>query len=157
MYMKKRFNTWYLACVVIAAAAFISVFVIWKDYITSETKFQTDAVLMDIDIKTKLKPKNRDDPNRNNFNKYDTYYEYKLTWEFVNVYSEKKYSYYEERESSTKPSQKAGEKKTIFVYYNDSEDDYEIVDNAASLVLGIVGVIFIVIPIVGVIRKAAFK
>ena len=150
--MKKRINTWYIACIIISLIAFLITLYIWKDYLLSQVKFSTEAVLMDTDVREKQKLKNKDDPNRTNYNKYDTYYEYKLTWRFENIYSEKKYSFYEERESSTKPTEKIGDKKTVFVYYNDNEEDYEIADDSSSLLFGIAGIVFLMIPAVGTIK-----
>lgn len=150
--MSKRFHKWYIVCILIGIAAFLVVLYIWKDYILAENKFQTEALLTDVNIQAKQKLKDKNDPTRDNFHLYDTYYEYKLTWEFMNVYSEKKYKYYNETEGSNENLHKAGEKQPVFVYYNDNEEDYEIADDSSSLLFGIAGIVFLMIPAVGTIK-----
>ena len=63
---KKRINTWYIACIIISLIAFLITLYIWKDYLLSQVKFSTEAVLMDTDVREKQKLKNKDDPNRTN-------------------------------------------------------------------------------------------
>lgn len=155
--MSKRFHKWYIVCILIGIAAFLVVLYIWKDYILAENKFQTEALLTDVNIQAKQKLKDKNDPTRDNFHLYDTYYEYKLTWEFMNVYSEKKYKYYNETEGSNENLHKAGEKQPVFVYYNDNEEDYELVDAGASILFIIGGAVFIIIPATDLIRRKIRK
>ena len=75
----------------------------------------------------------------------------------MNVYSEKKYKYYNETEGSNENLHKAGEKQPVFVYYNDNEEDYELVDAGASILFIIGGAVFIIIPATDLIRRKIRK
>ena len=106
-----------------------------------------------------LRLKKKEDRDNNFSSEYETYYEYELTWEFVNVNSEQKYRFESETESTTKNSYKVGDKKTIFVYYNGDEADFELADPFGAVIFLAAGTILIIIAIVDIvsIKKRAGK
>lgn len=99
----------------------------------------------------------QNDPNYSKNDRYETYYSYKLTWQFMDPDSEKKYTFIREEEAAHPNAHEYGEKQTAFVYNNDDESDFEIMDYFASVIIAIAGLGLIVFPTVDIIRAAVKK
>ena len=121
-----------------------------KDLFTAKIKFLTETKIVNVSVKETYRLKDKNDPNYSNTNKYDTYYQYKLTWQFQNVYSEQKYEFLQDAESSNSHAYSYGDKKTIIIYYNDNEKDYEIFEPFVYVIVFIFGGLFVVFGIINI-------
>ncbi len=126
--------------------------VMWMGFLTAQHHFSAEAKLISVDVKEQTRLKDKNDPNYSKNDRYEKYYSYKLTWQFMNPDSEKKYTFIREEEASHPNAHEYGEKQTVFIYYNGDESDYEIMDYFASVIVALVGIALIVFPLADVIR-----
>lgn len=131
--------------------------IMWMGYFTAKHHFSAEAKLISVDVKEQTRLKDKNDPNYSKNDRYETYYSYKLTWQFMDPDSEKKYTFIREEEAAHLNAHEYGEKQTVFVYYNDDESDFEIMDYFASVIIAIAGLGLIVFPTVDIIRAAVKK
>ncbi len=136
---------WYIVCYVIGFIALAVAAFIWRDYLSADVKFRADATLVLVEKEHSLRLKDKkideDDPFESD---YEDYYDYTLTWRFTDPYDHKDRSFYTERGSTTNNLYSEGQKRTVFVYYREGyPDDFETADPGASLILAVVGVVFI--------------
>ena len=141
--------------VLIGVLVLVTGFVIARDYVTAKVRFKTEATLIDMDITTKKKLKDKDDANYTT-NRYKTYYEFRLTWQFVNPNSELKHKLVQTDTNDFKTAHSIGDKKTLYVYYNDDENDFDTFEPFHLIIFIAVGValpIFAVIDIIGKVKR----
>ena len=151
------FCVWHFVCAGIGLALWLVNLFMWMGYITAEHKFCAEATIVKIDTKAEQRLKNKDDVNYSPTDRYETYYTYRLTWRFMNPDSEKKYSFVRETEAQFDNAHEYGEKMTVYVYYNDDESDYEIVEPFYTVLFVLGGAAFIVVAVVDVIRRLIRK
>lgn len=154
---ERTVQIWHLVCMGVGVIALTVAFCMWTGYIFAQNKFSGEAVLVAINESEHTRLKNKNDVNYSKTNKYDTYYNYKLTWQIMNPDSEKKYKFVTEEEKKYPGGHEYGEKQTVFVYYNNDETDYSMVDYSSSSIIALAGLAFIVFPVVDIVRAAAKK
>lgn len=154
--MKKFFKTYalHITGTLLGISVFLITMYIWKDYFNAEHKFSVEATLISVDTDKKTVPKKKTAPDYTISNRDKTYYEYELTWMFENPESHKIYKFIHEAESSTANMYHAGQKQTLFIYYNENEADYETAEPFQTIIFLAVGVILIIIPIWDITSKA---
>lgn len=71
----------YIILIGLGLISYVITFAIGKDFILAQTKFVTDAVLVDVKVTEDKRLKSKKDRENDPHNQYQTYYEYDLTKE----------------------------------------------------------------------------
>ena len=149
---ERTVQIWHLICMGIGIIACLVALFLWKDYFFAQHKYSGEAVLVSVDESMHTRLKNKNDTNYSKTDKYETYYTYKLTWQISNPDSEKSYRFVTQDEKTYAGAHPYGEKQTVFVYYNEDEADYKMVDYSSSLIIALVGLGLIVFPVIDILR-----
>ena len=149
---KRVLHIWHFICIGAGVLVCLAAVVMSMGYLTAQHKFSTEATLVDVDVEAKTRMRKKDDVNYSASNKEETYYKYKLTWSFVNPESEKKYSYTRTDEATHPNAHKLWDKSTIYVYYNENESDYELMEPFSAIIVVLVGAALMVFPVIDILR-----
>lgn len=142
--MKKKLPIWHLVCLIAALAVYSIVVWMWKDYLQADVKFKAEARLSLVETHVRYE---YDDSDKDTFSdKYKEVYDYKLTWRFEDPKAGQTRSYYTETYSSTDHAYKEGQTKTIFVYYNRGDADFEVNDAGDSILVILGGTVILLLP-----------
>lgn len=149
---KRTLHIWHIVCMSVGVLVCLGAVVMSMGYLTAQHKFSTEATLVDVDVEAKTRMRSKDDVNYSPTNKEETYYKYKLTWRFMNPESEKKYSYTRTDEASHPNAHKLWDKTTIYVYYNEDEADYELMEPFSAIIVVLAGAALIAFPVFDILR-----
>ena len=139
---------WCIICVLIGLVFFGIIYVMWQPYLNAEIKLKTEATIVDMKVKKRYK-KNTEKEKNDNFSKdYKEYYYYYLTWEFTDHQREKTVTYKTETQRSISTAYQIGQKQTVYAYSNDGKD-YKTNTIGESVIMILVGSVFIIGGIVG--------
>ena len=147
--MKKMKNTafWCIVCVIIGFVLYAVIFFMWQGYMKAEIKIKTEATIIEVN-ENKRYQKIKEEDKTDNFSKdYKECYNYDLTWEFEDKTRGKKHTYTTERQSDYSNAYHIGQKETIYAYSNDG-DNFSFNTLGESVIVGIVGAVFIVVGII---------
>ena len=147
--MKNMKNTafWCAVCVLIGLVLYAVLFFMWQGYIKAEIKFKTESTIIKVDENKRYKKVNKEDKTDNFSKDYKEYYEYDLTWEFNDEVRRRKHTYTTETQSDYSNAYRIGQKATIYAYSNDG-DNFEFNTLGESVIVGVVGTVFIVVGII---------
>ena len=147
--MKKISNDskiWYVICVIIGVLCYLSIFFIWRTYITAEVKLRTQATIIESNVTKKYKNNeyyDEEEESSTSNQKYEPYYYYDLKWEFVDEKRDVKGTFPTVETASSDNLYKVGLKKSFFIY-SENGVDYKVLPLTGTIILCVVGTVFIV-------------
>ncbi len=143
---------WFAVLIAVGFLLICAAVFMMKEYLAADVRFRAEATLVDIDRTAETRLKKDRDKNDPFEEKYETVYNYELTWSFKDPYIRDRSSdpyadetrlFVSDRQSKYENAFSIGDKRTVYIYYT-TGTDYEIMDFVGTAVGGGAGAFFIV-------------
>ncbi|MBQ7059092.1 MAG: hypothetical protein IJM83_07300 [Firmicutes bacterium] len=152
---KKSNAIWYIICFAIGVIAYVIALLFWKDYFQADVHYKAETRI--VKVESSLHYRLKENKDEDEISDYEEYYEYTLHWAFTDPKTGKERSYYTETEASYDNAYHEGSTQNIYVYYNQGDDDFEILSLTETIIFVAAGSLFIVMAFVDLISIANRK